>query len=200
MSLSQADIDQLRRAVLTSLRDHWQFYLIEGFILMVLGATAVVVSPIATITLAILIGSLFLISGVVGLFTTFQTRGVPGFRWSLLSAILAIVAGALLIGKPISGALSLTILLIAFFIIEGTLSVMFALDHRSELPGTWGWMLTSGIIDLVLAAVILAGLPGTAAWALGFVIGINLAFGGLAMMLMALEARRIEPSAATSPI
>jgi uncharacterized membrane protein HdeD (DUF308 family) len=135
---------------------------------------------------------------VVGFFTTFQTRGVPGFQWSLLSAILGIVAGVLLIGNPIAGALSLTVLLIAFFIVEGTLSVMFALDHRSELPGTWGWMLTSGIIDLILAIVILVGLPGTAAWALGFVIGINLAFGGLAMILMALEARKIEPNAVTA--
>ena len=44
---------------------------------------------------------------------------------------------------------------------------MFALDHKRELSGQWGWMLLSGIVDLVLAAMIFAGLPGTAAWALG---------------------------------
>ena len=30
----------------------------------------------------------------------------------------------------------------------------------------WSWMLASGIIDLILAAIIFAGLPGTAAWAI----------------------------------
>ncbi len=53
--------------------------------------------------------------------------------------------------------------------------VMFALDHRKELPGAWGWMLASGIVDL--ATIILAGLLGTAAWAIGLLVGINLTFG-----------------------
>ena len=102
----------------------------------------------------------------------------------------------LLIGEPISGAFSLTFLLIAFFIIEGVVSVMFALDHRRELAGAWGWMLASGIVDLVLATVILAGLPGTAAWAIGLLVGINLTFGGVALVAMALQARRIDPMSA----
>jgi hypothetical protein len=54
-----------------------------------------------------------------------------------------------------------------FFVIERVASIMFALDHERELSGRWGWMLASGIIDLILAAIIFAGLPGTAAWAIG---------------------------------
>ena len=48
---------------------------------------------------------------------------------------------------------------------------MYALEHKKELSGKWGWMLISGIIDLILAAIIWAGLPGTAAWALGLLVG-----------------------------
>ena len=95
------------------------------------------------------------------------------------------------------GAFSLTFLLIVFFIIEGVVSVMFALDHRRELPGAWGWMLASGIVDLALATIILAGLPGTAAWAIGLLVGINLTFGGVALVAMALQARKIDPAAPT---
>ena len=76
-------------------------------------------------------------------------------------------------------------------------SVMFALDHRRELAGAWGWMLASGIVDLVLATIILAGLPGTAAWAIGLLVGINLTFGGVALVAMALQARKIDPTLAT---
>jgi uncharacterized membrane protein HdeD (DUF308 family) len=67
---------------------------------------------------------------------------------------------------------------------------MFALDHRRELSGQWGWMLLSGIIDLALAIMIFAGLPSTAAWALGLLVGINMIFGGAAMIAMALHARK----------
>ncbi len=55
---------------------------------------------------------------------------------------------------------------------------MYALDHRQQLSGRWGFMLFSGLIDLILAAMILIGLPGTAAWAIGLLVGINMIFGG----------------------
>jgi uncharacterized membrane protein HdeD (DUF308 family) len=68
----------------------------------------------------------------------------------------------------VGGAVSLTLVLIVFFLIEGIASIMYAMEHRQQLSGRWGWMLASGIVDLILAAMIFAGLPGTAAWALGF--------------------------------
>ena len=197
MGLSQSDVDQLRRAMLASLREHWVFYLIEGIILIALGAAAIIIPPIATVAVTIFFGGLLLLSGIVGLLTTLLMRGVPGFWWSLISAILAIVVGVMLIGWPVRGAFSLTLLLITFFIIEGVASVMFALDHRKELAGAWGWMLASGIVDLILATIILAGLPGTAAWAIGLLVGINLTFGGVALVAMALQARKIDPAAPT---
>jgi uncharacterized membrane protein HdeD (DUF308 family) len=164
-------------------------FLIEGIVLLVLGVLAVLVPVIATLAVTILFGWLFFISGVVGLITTFWMRQAPGFWWSLLSAVLGIVVGLVLLASPLGGALSLTLVLIAFFIVEGAASIMFALDHRSELTGRWGWMLVSGVIDLALAMMIFAGLPSTAAWAVGLLVGINMLFGGAAMIAMALHAR-----------
>jgi len=142
------------------------------------------------LAVTILFGWLFLVSGIVGLVTTFWMRQAPGFWWSLASAVLGIVVGALLLASPVTGALSLTLVLIAFFLIEGAVSIMFALDHRRELSGQWGWMLMSGIIDLALAIMIFAGLPSTAAWAVGLLVGINMIFGGTALIAMALHARK----------
>ena len=93
------------------------------------------------------------------------------------------------LSAPISGTLSLTLVLIAFFLVEGIATLMYAIDHRAQLSGRWGWMLVSGIVDLILAGIIFAGLPGTAAWALGLLVGINMLFGGTAMIGMALAAR-----------
>ena len=154
-----------------------------------LGFIAILVPPIATLAVTIVLGWLFLISGVIGLYTTFMMRHAPGFWWSLLSAALAVLVGGLLLAQPISGAFSLTIVVIAFFIIEGVASIMFALEHKRELSGRWGWMLASGIVDLVLATLVFAGLPSTAAWAIGLLVGINMVFGGSALIAMALHAR-----------
>jgi uncharacterized membrane protein HdeD (DUF308 family) len=190
MSTNQAaNPIEMRRALANAIHEHWGLFLAEGIILVILGLIAILLPPLATITFTIIIGWLFLISGIVGLVTTFMMRQAPGFWWSLLSGILGVAAGIVLLIWPISGALSLTLLLSAFFIVEGVASIMYAIDHRNQLTGRWGWMLLSGIVDLILAGIIVAGLPGTAAWALGLLVGINMLFGGTAMIGMALAAR-----------
>ncbi len=185
----QTDAEQIGRAVAGAIHAHWVLFLVEGIIAVILGIAAIVLPPVATIAFTIIIGWLFLISGVVGLITTFWARHAPGFWWSLISALIAIVAGVVLLAWPISGTLSLTLVLIAFFVVDGIATIMYAIDHRRQLSGRWGWMLVSGVIDLILAAIIFAGLPGTAFWALGLLVGINLLFGGVALIAMALAAR-----------
>lgn len=185
----QEPSDQMRRAVVSTIHQHWVLFLVEGILLLVLGAAAIIVPVIATLAFTLFIGWLFLISGVVGLITTFWMRNAPGFWWSLLSGVVGIAAGIVLILWPISGTVSLTLLLIAFFLVEGIVTLMYAFEHRAQLSGRWGWMLASGIVDLILAGIIFAGLPETATWALGLLVGINLLFGGVAMIGMALAAR-----------
>jgi uncharacterized membrane protein HdeD (DUF308 family) len=179
----------MERAVASAIHAHWTLFLFEGIVLVILGAAAIVVPVIATLAFTLVIGWLFLISGGVGLVTTFWMRNAPGFWWALLSAIIAIAAGIVLIRWPLNGTLSLTLVLIAFFVVEGIATLMYAFDHRAQLTGRWGWMLASGIVDLILAGIIFAGLPESATWALGFLVGINMLFGGTAMIGMALAAR-----------
>jgi uncharacterized membrane protein HdeD (DUF308 family) len=199
MSTNPGDVNELQRALAQSIREHWVLFLIEGIVLVVLGVLAIIVPPLATITFTLFLGWLFLISGIMGLITTFWARHSPGFWWSLLSAVLAIAAGIVLLVEPLRGAITLTLLLIVFFIIEGVLSIMYAFEHKKELSGRWGWMLASGIIDLILAAIILIGLPGTAAWALGLLVGINMLFGGSALIAMALHARTPDTTTPQAP-
>ncbi len=189
MSSIETEMGQSEGVFLTSIRKHWMLFLIEGIVLIALGVVAIVIPGTAALAVTILLGWLFLISGVVGLVTTFWMRKLPGFWWALLSALLAIVMGAALLWWPFGGVLSLTLGLAVFFTIEGAATIMYALEHRREYSGRWGWMLVSGIIDLVLAMLILAGFPGTAAWAIGLLVGINMMMGGIALVAMALHAR-----------
>lgn len=177
-------------AALAAIRANSGIFLAEGIILIILGVLAILLPVIATLAIAILLGWLFLISGIIGLVTSFWAREAPGFWWAVLSAVLAIVAGGILLISPVQGAISLTFVLIAFFILQGIATIMFAIEHRRELSERWAWMLVSGIITLALAVIIFMGLPGTAAWTLGLLAGIDLVFGGVALTGIALAARR----------
>jgi uncharacterized membrane protein HdeD (DUF308 family) len=194
MSTIKPDFGRIQSSVANALQRHWQLFLIEGVALLILGFLAIVVPQIATIAAEILIGWVILLSGVVGLVATIRMRSAPGFWWSLLSALLGIVAGLVLLRWPLSGAVSLTLILTVFLSVEGIASIFFALEHKQELSGRWGMMLVSGIVDLILAGMIFVGLPATATWAIGLLIGINMIFGGSALIAMALHARGAAPS------
>ena len=190
MQTDTADADDFESEIVPALHEHWRLYLAEGAGLLVLGLIAVAVPSLAKpLAVTHSFGWLFMASGIFGLFTTFWMRGVPGFWWSVVSAILAILAAIWLLAQPIAGPLTLTAVLVIFFLIEGIASVMFAIDHRRELSGQWEFMLLSGLVDMVLCVMLATGLPSTAIWALGLLVGINMVFGGIALIAMAVHAR-----------
>jgi uncharacterized membrane protein HdeD (DUF308 family) len=183
------DEARLAAEVAGTVRRHWLLFLCEGIGLVILGVLALLAPAIASVAAAVFFGWLLLVSGILGLIATLRARRVAGFWWSLLSAMVGVVAGALLLAWPLQGTMSLTAVLIAFLLLEGAVTIMYALEHRSALSGRWGWMLASGILDVGLGVLLLLGLPGTALWALGLILGINMLFGGWALIFMALAAR-----------
>lgn len=189
-SLQPSANSEVDAALTKSLHDHWRVFLAEGIILVLLGLAAIVVPLIAGLAATVLLGWLFLMAGILGLLATFRARQAPGFVWSVLSALAALVAGAILLWNPLQSLVTLTFVLIAFFIIDGILIIILSIAHRRELSGKWEWMMINGIIDLILAGIIIAGLPGTLVWALGLLVGIDLVFGGMALIVIASEARK----------
>jgi uncharacterized membrane protein HdeD (DUF308 family) len=132
----------------------------------------------------------------VGLVATFRGRQAPGFGWSLLSALVALITGTVLLWNPLQSLIALphslitlAYVLIAFFIVDGILMIVLAIAHRRELSGKWEWIMINGVVDLILAGIIIAGLPGTLVWALGILVGIDMLFGGASLIAMALHAR-----------
>ena len=115
-----------------SVRRHWRLMITEGLILVALGLSAVIVPSFAKLAVTIILGWLFSVSGLVGLITTLAGRHAPGFWWSLLSALLALAVGIILIDWRTNNALFLTYLLIVFFVIEGIVTIMFAIAHRRQ--------------------------------------------------------------------
>jgi uncharacterized membrane protein HdeD (DUF308 family) len=196
MASTNPNINDMQRAVKDTVHLHWQIFLTQGVIMVVLGILAVVWPQISTIAVDVYVGWLFLLSGVVGLVSMFLAQNVQAFLWSLLTAALSLFVGVLLLWHPTEGAVSLTLVLIALFIVEGIFQIAASLSYRDVFPDSWGWMLASGIVDLILAALIIKGWPSTASWALGLIVGINLFSSGLAVIMVALAGKTLVQTVA----
>ena len=189
MTLPQHEISRLQSEMSAAVKAHWKAFLFEGILLAILGLAAIIVPQLASLAITIFLGWIFLIAGIGGLIITFWARQMPGFWWSLISAALAVLAGLVLLARPVQGVLTLTIVVGAYFLAEGVATIMYALEHRRELSGRWSWLLVAGLMDILISFIIIAGLPGSAEWALGLLVGINLLFGGATLIGMALSAR-----------
>ena len=185
-----------------SAHNYWLLFLLEGAVLVALGLLAIIIPLVASSHATLVLGWLFLIAGLIGLGTTFWAGQIPGFWWSLVSALLAILVGVVLvsnrsqdlygglIGWPIATTASpLRTVLVLFFLIEGGASIMFAFEHRRQFSGRWTWMLASGVLDIILASITIFDLPGTASWTIGLLVGVNMIVGGAALVAMGLHAR-----------
>jgi len=151
----------------------------EGFVLIFLGAVAIVLPGLAAIAITILLGWLFFFSGIVGLLLTLGTSGAPGHHYSRLSAAVALIAGIVLIFLPVRDGRAFMDVLGFFFALDGIFSILYAIEHRGSRR--WRWMLASGLFTLALAAFILAR-PSTSVPLLGLLVGIDLVFAGLALL------------------
>jgi uncharacterized membrane protein HdeD (DUF308 family) len=184
----ERDIESIRSQMAATIHAHWKLVLAQGIVMMVLGFLAVVEPNVATLAVSIFVGWLFFIGGIFRALSVWRSRALPGFAWSLLTALLAIALGLILISRPLAGVLTLTMVLIAFFILEGITGIVLAVQHREHLR-SWGWVLFSAIVDLLLAYLIWAGWPSSADWAIGLLVGINMLFFGLSLVMTALAAR-----------
>ncbi|MGJ4942404.1 HdeD family acid-resistance protein [Bradyrhizobium sp. HKCCYLS1011] len=191
MSFSNPTLSDTERTIHHAMRTHWALFVAQGVIMIVLGIIAIIWPAVSTLAVDIYVGWVFLLSGVTGLVTMFFALTVPAFLWSLLTAALSLFCGVLLLWHPVAGAVTLTLVLIAFFIAEGVFQIAAAISYRDAFPGSWGWMVMSGLADLVLAALIISGWPGSAAWALGLIVGVNLITSGLAITMVAIAGRKL---------
>jgi uncharacterized membrane protein HdeD (DUF308 family) len=190
MSSPETTFTDMQQSIRDVVRVHSGLFLAQGIIITLLGVAAVIWPQISSLAVDVYVGWIFLFSGAVGLFMMFFAPNVAGFLWSLLTGALALFVGMLLLWHPVEGVVSLTLVLVAFFVVEGLFQIAAAFGYRSAFPDSWGWMLVSGITDLVLAGLIVAGWPSSAGWALGLIVGVNLITSGTAIIVVASAVRR----------
>ena len=193
--LTAADIEARVLETRKLITEKWGWFLALGIVLVVAGLAAIAFPFLSTIAAKIMLGWLFLIGGVVMILHAFNAPGWKGFIWELLIGILYLVAGAYLSFFPLTGLVTLAILLAALFIAEGVAEVIMAFQVRPHEG--WGWLLLSGIAALAVGVMIGMDLPGSATWALGLLVGINLIFSGWSYVFLALAGRKADAALTT---
>lgn len=151
-----------------------------------LGVIAIAAPLATTVVAKIFLGWLFLIAGIAQIIHAFYAQGWKGFLADLLMGLLYAFVGGWLAFFPLAGIIGLTVLLAAMFIVEGIFKFVIGLQARPA--DGWMWMMISGVIAFLAGALVFMELPGSAAWAIGLIVGINILMTGTAFLMMALSA------------
>lgn len=166
-------------AGIEEIKSSWAWFLSLGVLFVVLGVACITFDVTATFTTVLLFGWMLLIGGLFALAQAFTTGTWSGFFLFLLSALFRGFTGYLLVRYPLTGAESLTLVLASFFIVGGTFrAIGFGM---AKFP-RWGWAVFSGIVSVVLGVTLLVEWPVVGVWFIGFAIGVDLVFDGVALI------------------
>ena len=170
-----------------ALKEKRGWFIALGILLTIIGIISIAYPMAATVTVKIFIGWIFLISGLAQVVQAFSTQSWGGFFWVLLVGLLYVIVGGWLAFFPLAGIITLTVLLALMFIVEGI--VKFIMGFGLRPTGGWIWVILSGIVGIAVGVMLISGLPGTATWAIGLLVGINLLFSGCSYIAIPMMAK-----------
>ncbi len=166
--------------------------LLTGILLVVLGIAGIAIPAVSTIVAETWLAIILTSAGVTKLVYTFQTRNDDGFIWKLLLSILYIATGVVLFFYPLTGVLTLTLLLGSFLLTEGVFELIlsFKLKGQPNSP----WVLTNAIMTLLLGVIVWLQWPSDAPWLIGTLVGASVLFTGVSRVMLSVKARSALPT------
>ena len=168
----------------------WGWFVALGIVLIALGVMAWLDLAAVTIASTIFIGASLFAGGAFQIIQAFMTKEWRGFVLRLFCGVLYLVGGLLIMNEPVQGALVLTLLVAAAFIVGGVVRIALALQHR-DMPA-WYLILLSGVVSIVVGYLLYANLPWSGLWILGALVAVELMVQGVSWLYfgLALRARR----------
>lgn len=181
-SPTDTELGRTDSSIPTELAEGWRYVMGIGALVALLGVVAILTPLVTSVGLSLLLGVLLLVGALLHVAQAFYAGGLRKSMWQVVLAALYGLAGVSLLVNPLLGLVTLTVLLIAFFAVEGIAEVIVGIQMRAEPQ--WLWVVASGVVSLLLAGLLFARLPSSALWAVGLLFGINLLSTGVAMMLV----------------
>ena len=169
----------------------WPMRLLAG-ISIVLGVLALAFPWVSTLAAQSMLAALLVVAGLSELVAAVRveawgkkTRGL-----SALSGVLSVVAAVLLAVFPLAGVLTTTLLVSAAFLSAGIVRLVVA--FRAQGRRGRGYLWVSAAASVLLAVVIVLGLPFSAFWVLGTLLGAQLIAHGIALFVLIRSVRTMD--------
>jgi uncharacterized membrane protein HdeD (DUF308 family) len=175
------------------IRSSWVWFLVLGILSVILGLGCIVFNVSATFATVMVFGWVLLFSGVTALVEAFRAGTGRGFFLYLLTAVFRGVTGYMLIRYPLMGAEAFTLVLASFFIAGG---VLRAIGSAVTKFPRWAWAAFSGVLSALLGVMLLAQMPVSGLWFIGFAIGVDLISAGIAEIGLATAIHSLPDRAA----
>jgi uncharacterized membrane protein HdeD (DUF308 family) len=166
------------------------WFIVEGILLVLLGAVAAVLPALAGVAAALVFGWVLILSGVFGIVTLFGARAHTHLIWGGVSSAIALLVGVLIVIFPLAGAVGLAILVAAYLVVDAVAMGGMALHQRQHGGWGWIWLLLAAIASVALAAFVMLLSAGGDATLIGIIVAIDLVVGGIALVSLGIVARR----------
>jgi uncharacterized membrane protein HdeD (DUF308 family) len=179
--------------VLQELPVNWKLMVSLGILMLIMGILGLVASGFLTLTSILIFGGFIFAGGIMQMIHAIVTKEKSwgGKIQHILIALLYILTGLIIFWDPFSTSLFLTILLAFLFTVIGVAKIWYAIYCKKQ---GWKWLLPafSGLLNLMLTAIIVVTLPESAMWLIGLLIAVEMLFGGWFLLLSGLRVRSIE--------
>jgi uncharacterized membrane protein HdeD (DUF308 family) len=195
--MSTPEFASLSPEVQQEVREHWKKLRIAGILALVVGVVCIAVPMVASVATAIFIGWILLFAGAWMLFDAWSVRGAGRIALRVIWALLTVFAGLYLLLAPLDGTVTLTFVLVAYFIAIGVLRIGEGFAMRGT-PGA-GLVGVNGLLSLLIGFFILIDFPDSADWAIGLLVGIDLLFAGWTLLSIASAGKRLTPESPAAP-
>ncbi|MEQ1863949.1 MAG: DUF308 domain-containing protein [Micropepsaceae bacterium] len=156
---------------------------------VVTGLLAIAVPMAAGLAATLFVGWFVMFSGGAHLWLAFEPQRLGSRLWHVLGALIYSVGGFYLIVRPDVGLVSLTLFLSVMLVAGGVFRVVAYFELRERVGAFW--LLTDGVVTVLLGGMIYAGWPESSHWAVGTLVGVTIMLNGIANFMFSLAVRRI---------
>lgn len=162
---------------------------IFGVITIILGILAMLSPGLTGMSVAMAVGILVLIGGIVRMIWAFQAETFGRGLLMFAIGVLTLLCGIALTAHPLFTTGVLTIMLAIYFLVDGIFEIVGGFQMR-PVSG-WGFMIFGGIVSILLGIMIWRQFPLAGAWAIGILLGIKLFFIGMMMVTGGTAVRQL---------
>ncbi|MBK5231763.1 MAG: DUF308 domain-containing protein [Thermoleophilia bacterium] len=160
-----------------------------GITLIILGIVAILFPLFTSYVVVGFAGWVLVIASFFIFGSAFLVHGAGGLIVRILWALVALIAGIILLTNTDGSVEFLTAVLAIYFILMGVVKIAVAASQRGTEGA--GWVAVNGVLSLIIGLIIIADLDNTKDWAIGLLLGIDFIFAGFVLLMAGSAAKQL---------